>query len=258
LSILTLADFLAAHPSDPRIVPPLVHVTEGTKLPEILEKGLLDPDHSTLAEEDKAVYLFVGKPAYLLKPKAHADFYDAPVVFIFSKKAYRKIDRIFPMDGGAFDAGRYSNILGSISRKDMEVPSTEGSVASLIDVFFGSVENYMRSRARSPDEIRKQFNILPTGFRVLSLAAAYSATRTETLDDRKATIEASSQTPVPLDKAFLAGIVLPEEWLSDFSVAQPLEAMGCIIETYELYPISRTHYQSELYRLSRTITRAIS
>jgi len=258
VSILTLADFLAAHPSDPRIAPPLVHVTEGTRLPEILEKGLLDPEHSTLAEEDKAVYLFVGKPAYLLKPKAHTDFYDAPVVFIFSKKAYRKVDRIFPMDGGAFDADRYSNILGSISRQDMEIPPTAGSVASLIEAFFGSVDNYMRSIARTPDEMRKMFNVLPTGFRVLGLAAAYSSTRTETLDDRKATIEASTTRQLPLDKTFLRGIVLPEEWLADYSITKPLKEMGCIIETYELYPISRSHYQSELYRLSRSIIRAMS
>ena len=254
---LKLSDFLAAHPSDPSIAPPLVHVTEGVNLPGILADGFLDPDKSALLEEDNAVYLSVGKPAFLLRPKAHADFYDAPVVFVFSKKAYHTIDRMFPMDGGAFAAGRYDNILGAIDRHQMEISPDQSSVAALIEVFFGTVRDYERSLARTPEDIRTRFNVLPTGFRVLALAALYSATRTDRLDDRKSTIEASSSKPVPIDSTMLHGIILPEEWLSDYDIRTPLSDLGCIVESYELYPIRRSHYQSELYRLTRLISRTM-
>jgi hypothetical protein len=252
---LSLHDFLAAHPADPSIVPPLVHITEGTNLAGILEKGFLDPEHSTLAGNDKATYLFVGKPAYLLKPKSHSDFYDAPVVFVFSKSTFSNIDAMFPMDSGAFSSNRYDNLLGGITREDMQVDATASSAAAIIEAFFGGMDNYMRSLARTPDEMRTLLNVLPIGFRILALAAVYSATRTETLDDRKSTIEVSTRNPFPLNQSMLCGIVLPEEWLSDTNIRNSLQKLNCQIESYELWPINRTHYQSELYRLCRRITR---
>lgn len=251
---LTLADFLAAHPGEPALVPPLVHVTDGGNLPTIIAEGKLDPNKSKLVAEERAIYLSVGKPAYLLKPKDQSEFFDAPVVFVFERPAYLKLDKMFPMDSGAFSAGRYDNILGAIARGDMEIPANASSVASIIHIFFGSTENYIKSKAKTPSEVQEAFNVLPSAFRVLALAALYNSTRTNTMDDRKATIEGSTRKPLETSGGLLRGIVLPEEWLSDFAIRKPLQELGCQIETYDLYPINRSHYQSELYRLTRRIS----
>lgn len=251
---LKLADFLASNPADPTIAPPLVHVTEGGNLYSILKDGALDPERCNITGDDQAVYMFVGKPAYKLKPKAQCEYWEAPVVFIFKGLAYSKVSHMHAFDTGAMAEGRYFEILGTKQPSEYEMPAASSAAAALVAAFFGDRERYLRSDALTKSEMREKFNLLPGGFKILALAALYSSRRSKHLDDRKATMEARSYEQVPVSSSFLAGIVLPEEWMSDYShIRDPLEGIGCQIEEYELYPLNRSHYVSELYRLSKRI-----
>lgn len=102
-------------------------------------------------------------------------------------------------------------------------------------------------------KIAKEYKIGPNGFSILALSSLLLKAASTERDDRNSVIEVQFDRDVGLKSPELKGIVLADEWLNDPELEQALKDIGCIIETYPLYPLSRSSYYSKIYECCEKI-----
>lgn len=248
LKSLDLAEFLQGipDPSDTTI-PCLVHTTKGTRIYDILGAGKLSVSTCPVFKHEKLLYCFVGRPAYKLSDLSVSDFWLTPVCFVFDNPLPIAPKRIYPFDSGAFVSTRLGEEFADFRVDRFELPGDYKNLSKLISVFFGSVSKYRRAQARDRNRIAEKYGIGPNGFSILALSSLLTKRPNDEFDDRNSAIEVQFSDDIDLKVPQLKGIVLAEEWMDDPHLALAIKDIGCHVETYPIYPLSRASYSSKIY-----------
>ena len=252
----SLMTFLEATPLRNPDIPLLLHSARARSFLKILSSLKIDPEPCDVFVRDSLSYFFIGRPAYKFCECPSSDYWLMPIVFILeTPNIFPK--RIFPFDSGAFAQGLFGTTHDDFSLDDYLVTSDNlNPVRKIIDVFFGDNDQYLSFKPKAVDQLTMEFNLKSTDFIIKSLAALYAKGTTNDFDDRVGCIEIQYDQPIEIN-SILKGIVLPEDWiLQSTEIEDALQSLGCLVETYPVYPISRSNYYSKIYELSGQICNA--
>ena len=145
LSLSELVD--KAVPATPTM--PLMHAAAGPKLFEIVDEGKVRKSPSG-AYSDPLVYLFYGRPAYRpdIESLSTSESAFRPVCFLLKPEAATQIQRVLPLDSGAFHRGYFrEHCPDDIKLSSFELDGKIDSAAKIVSVFFGSNVSYYFGKA---------------------------------------------------------------------------------------------------------------
>jgi hypothetical protein len=227
---------------------PMVHTTESSLIFRILkERKLLAAPCNVFAGEN-LTYFFVGRPSYKLK---HADaqsyYWQLPLVFVTKFDSSIKFKRILPFDSGAFRNAKLPSHILNFPLNDFDLSEDSSLVRKLIATFYGSNENYYKRKAFRPEHLEERHVLNPMHMEILSLAHMYSEPLTANSDDRSSNIEMQLEGDFQFTDGNLLGVVLPREFKRAPPLIDSLEALGCRIEYYEMYPLNPSLFYYAIY-----------
>lgn len=162
--------------------------------------------------DEQLLYLFYGRPAYRPDNSSLSTSNPSfrPISLLFKPESIGAIERIMPIDSGAFAKGLYKNHCpNGLDKQHFEISGDIDSAARLVDAFFGSNKNYYLGKLKS------NLSFDPTNLVAQSYHSIVSVTGQTEFDDRRATIEIQSSNCLPLGEDTLQAIALPEDFLEN-------------------------------------------
>lgn len=218
---------------------PLVHISDGYHLPDILEPGIIKAAPCKVFNRD-ILYMFYGKPAYRTKHNGNSFLScHLPCAFIFKPEIFSdKIKAVFPFDTGAFHNNLYSSFFHKSSLvSDFLLPPSIESAKRIVSTFYCSNNEYYCGSSRKNVEI-PTLNFEVEGYHELSRAPAHPDANSKlTADERVSAIEIHFHDEIKLENHLLA-CVLPISFLDKKEINEQLLKLNPeIIRTYS--PINR-------------------
>ena len=255
LRVVRLREFLRTADGTCLQLPALIHTTSASNLYSVLEKRRLRATRCSVFQEDLC-YLFVGRPAYKWSTTGEASYWQLPFVLVVDGLGEAPVKRIHPFDTGAFASRRLPDYITLFEMAAYDIGKDPRLAGSLMDVFFGGVENYINARVRSEAEIRTAYGLGTRHQEIEALARLYADRSNQGLDDRARTIELQVEEDVRISPDNLLGVVVPKQYADDAEVGAELKALGCRVEPYGEYPLRAENYHGMIYEAVRRITKA--
>ena len=212
---------------------PINHISSVGMLPDFVSLRTIKRDYLAVECEvfnRHLIYCFYGKPAFRLKDK---HFY--PVCFVFDQFLSEPF-KLFPFDSGAYYLGYMEKYFDSkeVKLEDFEVKPTHAEVNKIVGHFFGSNSRYYGSSSKKG--LSGADAVIDGYIKMLNQAPS------ETLDDRKNSIEVIFDKDFDLNSDNLKMIVVPksdfvingaEVEFDDFKVSTE-QSFSCRVEGYEM------------------------
>ena len=255
LRVVRLREFLRSADGAGLQLPALIHTTSASNLYSVLEERRLRATRCSVFQEDLC-YLFVGRPAYKWSTKGEASYWQLPFVLVVDGLGEAPVKRIHPFDTGAFALRHLPEYIILFEMGAYDIGKDPGLAGNLMNVFFGSVENYVDARVRSEEEIRTAYGLGARHQEIEALARLYADRSNQGPDDRARTIELQVEEDVQISPDNLLGVVVPKQYTDDAEVGAELKALGCRVETYGEYPLRAENYYGIIYEAVRRITKA--
>lgn len=203
----SFADQLAAVGSPSSVAAlPLTHVTDWAAASQITAGGAFTSAKECKVYKEHLVYAFYGRPAYRLSDtQVHRAPSYAPVCFIIKPTTADSAIRQIPFDTGAFE--QYGEEMhSSLSRDDFTFPGGVSHPQKIVEVFWGSNENYFD--VKHPISINADaMDIAILNYKSLLF------TNNPAIDDRSSSIEVQFGAPLPIVDNVIA-LVVPDEIVS--------------------------------------------
>ncbi|MCQ4629397.1 hypothetical protein GB927_005070 [Shinella sp. CPCC 100929] len=213
---------------------PLVHISDGYHLLDILQPGVIRATPCKVFDRD-ILYMFYGKPAYRTKHNGNAFLScHLPCAFIFkTDNISERIKSVFPFDTGAFHNNFYKSFFHNSSLiTDFLLPPSIESAKRVVSTFYCSNHEYYCGSSRKNVDI-PLLNFEAEGYHELSRAPAHPDANSKfSPDERASAIEVHFHEDVDLADRLL-GCVLPVTFLDDETVKENLDKLNPeIIKTY--------------------------
>lgn len=201
---------------------PLIHTTTAYRLREILPSDELTPMRCPVFNED-LVYLFYGRPAYKAPDGVNSSLdFNWPIVMIFPPEKVQFIERIFPFDTGAFEAGVYESFFHKdtpISK--FELPNDIEYAAKAAELFYTNVRNYFFGVA-DKNTLVDPLDFELQGLQELSRVPSHSVRDEIRRDERSTSIEVQVGKSIKL-KSSLHALILPQILMDNAEVVNAVE-----------------------------------
>ena len=246
----TLAEFLTGQATNFRRSLPLVHSGEAHRLLKILGDGTIKVTPCDTFKEEQLAYFFYGRPAYR-KAYARPQEYQLPFVMIMKSTCLLSVRRLFPFDSGAFHSNRFPPYITNFPSIDFELASNPSAIDLLVDIFFGSDEDYLHGRAKATGEVSGRRKLGVRHPEVKALCSLYNGEDVNA-DDRSRAFELQSDKDVPL-KDQLLGVVMPRPYFDDKRLKKALKEQGVITRSYDVWELSSENYVVALYEQVKSI-----
>ena len=204
-------DFVRAAPeAQPRM--PLMHSTTLQKFRPILEDDRLAPSRDLGYGQD-LLFFFYGRPAY--RPvndtvsTTQLRFY--PVSLVIDADAVTTIERVLPLDSGAFHTGLFKSHLDGFDLMDFELEPSLEMAARVVGCFWrGSNEAYYWEKKFIPISIEPSYHHEAEGYQSL-----LSDEGLRPFDDRRRTVEIQTVASLDLAPGIVKAIVVPNEYVGN-------------------------------------------
>lgn len=206
-SMSSFADQLAAVDSLSSVASlPLTHVTDWAAASKISTEGAFTSAKECKVYKEHLVYAFYGRPAYRFSDtQVHRAPSYAPVCFIIRPTSCDDAVRQIPFDTGAFS--QYGEEMhSSLSKDDFALPGGTSYPQKIVEVFWGSNENYFDVKDPIPIKVDAMDIALVNYMSLLS-------TNNPNIDDRSSSIEVQFASPFTLLNNVIA-LVVPDEIVS--------------------------------------------
>lgn len=162
MRLVKLAEFLSLKNVPQSKVMPLVHTTESSRLPSILNAKAIMAMPCNIFHGEKLCYLFVGRPAYKYTMPGEATYWTLPTVIVMRFGATQPaLKRIYPFDSGAFTSRRLPDYITVFERDDFEFGPDFTKISTLISVFFGDEKRYWRRQASAEKDFKDKYSLGP-------------------------------------------------------------------------------------------------
>jgi hypothetical protein len=226
---------------------PFVHSTMAARIFDILSSEKLLATPCNVFKGEKLCYLFVGRPAYKVKPDENPSEWQLPIVFVLRFPDPPPIKRVFPFDSGAFSGRRLPQFITAFNLNGYDIANERDNIGRIISIFFGSSSNYLKRRVAELDSIAEEHNLDLRHQEILALARLYREGSSPDFDDRAAAIEAQVEADISLTADNVLGIVMPSEYARVQGLLQSIAHITTDIETYDIHPISTAAYYGLVY-----------
>jgi len=240
----TFAEFLAKQATNKAPGLPLVHSSETHRLMGMLRDGKIEVTQCDTFKGEELAYFFYGRPSYRKRHDRPKEW-QLPFVMILKSTCLLSIKRLFPFDSGAFFSNRLPDYLTTFPADDYEVSSNPAAVELLIDIFFGSDEDYLYNRPRPASEVAHRRKLGVRHPQVKALCAMYNGDSV-TADDRCRAFELQTDTSVVI-KDQLLGLVMPRPYFEDARLKAELKAKKIIVRPYDVWELSTEGYMGKIY-----------
>ena len=228
----------------------LMHTANGEDFVDILlDKQIKVSKCGVFVGEDLA-YFFLGRPAYKTKVVHDPSYYQLPAVFIFDNLDDYTPTRIFPFDSGAFQDGRFKEIIGKVDISSFNCGDVPNIIPTLIKTFFSDRDRYVRAQPVSVEDIARLVGTDLRHFQPLALAKLYNHNPNYELDDRLRLVEYQYSEDIKLRSPNLKGVICSKEWLRDPILEAALADLGCRVASYPLFPLNSASYYAKIYELA--------
>ncbi len=228
----------------------LMHTANGEDFLSILSEQKIRTADCKVFRSEKLAYFFLGRPAYKTAVAPDPSFWQLPAVFILKKFPEAKPIRIFPFDSGGLAEKRYEKIIGKIKLENFELTGEGEQIAKAIKYFFGDQERYLSAKAIPYEVVADRIGERTSAFPTLALSKLYNHNFNEIIDDRVRLIEFQFDQDIDLSGGNLRAVIICREWLRDPAIKEMLEATGCDVKTYPLFPLRSSDYYSRIYELA--------
>lgn len=208
---------------------PFTHGTTFDALEQMLQSGTAQPRHCPVFNEP-LFYLFYGRFAYRVRMDENLNALnnDGPVALVFSEQLAAKIaaKRVFPFDSGGYEK-HYRSAMGDLDLVNYQLDDLDHAKRVIYYFWQGKKEYFWFD---TPNGLRPAASI-EDGRRHWSRYLGMLQGTGTTGDDRRGTVEISTDQSIPIDYGSLIGIVLPRKFAADEQVIE-LEKNGVMIERY--------------------------
>jgi hypothetical protein len=237
--------------------PPWIHSAPSSKLFKIIEEEKLLAIRCNVFKGEKLCYLFVGRAAYKARNAENPQPWQLPTAFVMRFDTPPPIKRVYPFDSGAFHGNRMPSYLTAFDLENFELGADQAQIGRLISLYFDNPRRYVDRKSVDEEKIKDEHLLTMRHAEILALGKLYREGSTKNCDDRAAAIEVQVAEDIPLTKANLLGVVIPEEYTRTDGVVASLKKLTNVIETYRLLPLSISQHYSSIYDcVERIYTRA--
>jgi hypothetical protein len=225
-------------PSDPDGAPddgklaslPFTHATTFDALEQILDGGFVQPNACGVFGE-RLVYLFYGRFAYRIEMEENLNRLsnDGPVALIFDGATIRNLSlrRVFPFDSGGYGQF-YQNALGQLHISDYQLSDLVHADRIICFCWSKSKAAYFWF---DTDRLRAINSIPATKRHWRMYLGVLHGLANRDGDDRRGTIEVSSEHPIPVNQSTLIGMVIPRKFYSHEKIIA-LQKAGVRVKAY--------------------------
>jgi hypothetical protein len=204
---------------------------------------------------EKLCYLFVGRAAYKVKDTENPSPWQLPSVFVMRFAAPPPVKRIYPFDSGAFARHRFPDYITTFEMTNFELGPDQDQIGRLISLYFESPKRYIERKAVDQEKLTEEHVLSMSHAEILALGRLYREGSANKYDDRAAALEIQINEDIPLTKANLLGVVVPDEYLRTAGVKESLSSLTNIIEGYQLFPLSVSQHYALIYECVQRIYR---
>lgn len=226
---------------------PWTHSTAAGRLLDIVADGKLLATPCSVFKGEKLCYLFVGRPAYKIKPIENPSAWQLPVAFVVRFQKPPPIKRVFPFDSGAFHQGRLPTYLTMFKMQGYDLAGNPDLIGRLISFYFKTPDRYFHRRPAGEEEIKEQHNLDMRHAEVMALGRLYLENSSPEFDDRAAAIELQIEQDLELRSDNLLGVVMPAEYARIPELLASIKNMTPNVETYDIMPLGSTSHYAYLY-----------
>lgn len=254
----TVAEYLNSTQTS-TVDPPLpVHSTLGVNFLKIIRSGFIEATECTVFKGEKLSYLFIGRPSYK-RPGSNTQVlaWMLPVVFILRGLKDLPIRRIFPLDTGALATNRLPEYI-SVFERDMFFLGTDpAQIGRVIASFYGTADRYLSGENLCIKEIQRQVQIDIRHAAIQALIALYGERSLIEIDDRGRNIEVQVAADIPLEGNVI-GVVAPDAYRREGQTIAHFDAMGALVEFYNVHPMNATSHFGQVYDAVNKIMTSIA
>lgn len=240
----TLAQYLQNQSTNFKSSLPLVHSSESYRLLSILGTSKISVNQCDTFRAENLAYFFHGRPSYR-KYHDNPQEWQLPFVLILESACLLNIRRIFPFDTGSFFSKRLPSYITVFDSEGFELSETPHAIDLLIDIFFGSDDDYLHNRVKSLDEVHGRSRLNIRHAEITALCTMYNSNELKA-DDRAQTIEIQSEHDVMI-KDHILGVVMPRPYFDDKKLKKSLRAQNIIAKPYDVYNINTEAYMIKIY-----------
>jgi hypothetical protein len=244
---LPLNSFLSTSNLSGTVELPWAHSTAASNLMDIIASGRLLATPCNVFKGEKLCYLFIGRPAYKMKPVENPSSWQLPVAFVVRFAEKPSIKRIYPFDSGAFHGRRLPSYITTFRLGGYELDANPELAGRLISFFFKSTDRYFMRRPAGLEELKEDHNLDMRHAEILALSRLYHETSAPKFDDRAAAIEVQIDEDIQLTPQNLLGVVMPSEYARVDGFVDDVKRLTSIVETYDLFPLGTAAHFGLLY-----------
>lgn len=240
----TFAQFLTNQATNYKRTLPLVHSSESHRMLKMLGDGKVAVTECDTFKGENLAYFFYGRPSYRKfyeRPKE----WQLPFVMVLKSTCLLSLKRLFPFDSGAFFSNRLPSYMTSFPAEDFELSSNPAAIDLLIDIFFGSDEDYLHNRSKPAAEVTHRRKLGVRHPEVKALCAMYNGDEVKA-DDRSRAFELQTDTDVKIKDELLA-VVMPRPYFDDKKLKAALKSQGVIARPYDVWELNTEGYMSAIY-----------
>ena len=240
----TLAEFLTKQNTNYQRTLPLVHSSEAHRLFKMLKEGKISVSQCDTFHGENLAYFFYGRPSYR-KFYERPQEWQLPFVLILKSTCLVNMKRLFPFDSGAFFSKRLPSYIANFSPDGYELSSIPSAVDLLIDIFFGTDEDYLHNRPKPIEEVKHRRKLGVRHSEIQALCSLYNSVELRA-DDRARAIELQTDADVMM-KDELLGVVMPRPYFDDETLRGALKSAGIISRSYDVWGLNTEGYMSAIY-----------
>jgi len=245
---ISLNQFLSNQNLPSELKLPWTHSTSANNLMDIVADKKLLATPCNVFKGEKLCYLFVGRPAYKIKPSENPSPWQLPVAFVVRFEEAPPIKRVFPFDSGAFHQQRLPSYITTFKMAGYDLAGNPELIGRLVSFYFKSPERYFHRRPAGEEEIKDQYNLDMRHAEVMALSRLYLENSSTDCDDRAAAIEIQIEQDLEIRNDNLLGIVMPAEYARVPDLLASIKDITPNVETYDLMPLGTMSHYGLLYQ----------
>jgi hypothetical protein len=234
---------------------PWVHSASANNLMDIIANGKLLAAPCNVFRGENLCYLFIGRPAYKVRPVDNPSPWQLPVAFVVRFGKPPPIKRVFPFDSGAFHQQRLPSYITMFKMDGYNLVGHPDLVGRLVSFYFKTPDRYVHRRPAGEEEIKEQYNLDMRHAEVMALSRLYLENSSPDCDDRAAAIEIQVAEDIEIKSDNLLGVVMPAEYARVPELLNSIKAITPNVELYDLLPLGTGSHYGLLYQGVQNIYR---
>ena len=250
---VTLPEFLQHSNAGAPDLLPLVHTTQGHNLFDIINARRLVATDCDVFEGVKLCYMFLGRPAYKVRPSDDPLYWELPIAFVTKFPTVPQPKRVFPFDSGAFRRSLLPRSITAFPIENFNMSGDNSLISRFIAVFYGSNEAFYKGKAYSTDRIREEHIIGVEHMEVEAAISLHQGRLTGAFDDRAKSIELQYSEDIEFRQGDLLAIILPEQYRQSLELDAAMRDMSCEVRYYDTYPLRVDAYYAQIYDITNKI-----